>query len=229
MGDVLLRNMNRIDLKDLGKSVVVISPHDDDGIIGCGGILCDLSVAGVRTFVLILTDGSLGYSSVEQKRTIKETRREEAESAYKILRAEPFFLNFPDMNLKPFASWETPEGKDGAYKKVLRILRELRPESVFVPNPLDWHPDHKAAFDIGVSMSNLAAIAAVADFGEPIRLRHLFSYRVWDELAEVTHAHELSQTARKTKRKAISQFESQGNILDKVIVEFKEEPLQRLR
>jgi LmbE family N-acetylglucosaminyl deacetylase len=222
-------DMNQIDLKDLGKSVVVISPHDDDGIIGCGGIMHDLSLIGARTSVLIMTDGSLGYSSVKQKSTIKKTRRKEAESAYKILGAEPFFLDFPDMNLSSFACWETFDGKNGAYKRVLKILRKVRPETVFAPNSSDWHPDHKAAFDIGLSISNLAAIPAVADFGEPIDLNHLFSYRVWDDLVRVTHMHKLSQEARKTKRKSISEFKSQGDILDRLILQFEEELLQRLK
>lgn len=222
-------NMNQIKLEELGKSVVVVSPHDDDGVIGCGGILSDLSLASARTYVLIMTDGSLGYSSVEQKRTIKKTRHGEAESAYKILRAESFFLGFQDMNLKPFACWETLSGKDGAYKKVLKILREVRPETVFIPNHLDWHPDHKASFEIGSSIANLAATRAVADFGEPINLRHLFSYKVWEELDRKTHTYELSRKARKTKRKAISEFKSQVNILEEVTIEFRKEVLQELR
>jgi len=229
MGRVAFRNMNRIRLKDLGESVVVVSPHDDDGIIGCGGLLNDLSLTGVRTSVLIMTDGSLGYSSIEQKPTIQETRHREAQDAYRILSAELFFLDFPDMNLKPFASWETLDGKDGAYKRVLRILRELRPTTVFLPNPADWHPDHKASFDIGLSASNLAAIPVVADFGQPINLKHLFSYKVWDELNRITHVHTLSRDTQNSKRKAISEFKSQSDVLQIIVPELKKEFLQKLK
>jgi len=225
----MTRDVNQLDLKDLGKCVVVISPHDDDGIIGCGGIICDLSRIDARTYVLIMTDGSLGYSSVQQKTTIKETRRREAERAYKTLEADPYFLDFPDMNLRPYACWETLDGRNGAYKRALKILREVRPETVFVPNPSDWHPDHKAAFDVGLSTSKLAATPAVADIGEPIHLKHLFSYRVWDDLVEVTHTHKLSQEARKAKRKSILEFKTQADILDRLIVQFEKEPLQRLK
>ena len=224
-----ISSMSRIGLKGLGKSVTVISPHDDDGIIGCGGILNDLSLAGARIHVLIMTDGSLGYSTVEQKRTIKETRHREAVSAYGMLRAEPIFLDFPDMNLKSFATWETWDGKDGAYKRVLKILRELKPETVFIPNPSDWHPDHKASFDIGLSISNLARVPAAADFGEPISLRHLFSYKVWDELDRITHAHALSQAAERAKKTAISEFKSQQNVLGIVDMQFRKEFFRKLR
>ena len=229
MVEVSLGKMAQMQLEDLGKSIVVISPHDDDGIIGCAGILSDLSQKNARTYVLIMTDGSLGYSSVQEKSTIKETRRREAESAYKLVGAKPFFLDFADMNLKPYASWEMANGKDGAYKKVLKILREVRPKTVFIPNPLDWHPDHQASFDIGLSISNLAAVPAVADFGEPIDLGSIFCYKVWDELAKVTHTHKLSQQAQKTKASAISEFGSQRNILKGVTLELRKELFQKLK
>jgi LmbE family N-acetylglucosaminyl deacetylase len=221
--------MAQMQLDVLGKSVVVISPHDDDGIIGCAGVLSDVSHASGGTYVLIMTDGSLGYSSVQEKSTIKETRHREAESAYRLVGAKPLFLGFADMNLKPFASWETVNGKIGAYKKVLKILRELRPSTVFIPNPLDWHPDHQASFDIGLSIANLAAIPAAADFGEPIDLRSIYCYRVWDELAKVTHTYSLSQQAKKTKTSAISEFKSQSNVMERLRLQFRKELFQKLK
>jgi LmbE family N-acetylglucosaminyl deacetylase len=176
-----------------------------------------------------MTDGSLGYSSVEDKDTIKETRRREAENAYERIGAEPIFLGFADMNLRPFASWETATGRDGAYKKVLRILRQSRPRSVFIPNPADWHPDHQASYDVGVSIANLAAIPAVADFGKPIDLGYIFCYKVWDKLAKVTHTHRLSQRAQKIKSKAITEFRSQGDILNGLNLELRMELFQKLK
>jgi len=224
-----LATMVRMQLDGLGNSIVVISPHDDDGIIGCGGILHDLSQKHARTYVIIMTDGSLGYSSIQQKNSITRVRRREAESAYRLVGAKPFFLGFPDMNLKAFSSWQTVNGKDGAYKKVLKSLREVRPRTVFIPNPIDWHPDHQASYDIGLSISNLAATPAVADFGDPIDLRDIFFYKVWDKLAKVTHTHNLSRQAQKTKARAISEFESQQNILRNVTLEFGKERFQELK
>jgi LmbE family N-acetylglucosaminyl deacetylase len=221
--------MTLMKLEELGKSIVVISPHDDDGIIGCAGILADLKRKNIHTHALIMTDGSLGYSSVENKDAIRETRRREAEKAYERVGAEPIFLGFADMNLKPFACWETVSGRDGAYKKVLKILRQLRPRTVFVSNPGDWHPDHQASFDVGVSIANLAAVPAVADFGEPIDLGNIFCYKVWDKLTKVTHTHRLSQRAQETKSTEIAEFRSQGDILNMVNLELRMELFQKLK
>ena len=215
-------------LQALGKSVVVISPHDDDGIIGCGGLLSDLSHGNSRTCVLIMTDGSLNYRSTQEKDAIKEIRHREAESAYKLVQTKPFFLGFGDLNLKSYESWETSDGGDGAYKKVLKILRAVRPTTVFIPNPLDWHPDHQASYDIGLSMSRLATRPAAADFGKPIDLKNIFCYKVWDDLARVTDTHKPSQNAQKAKLRAMSKFASQRKVIKQLNVKPETETFQKL-
>jgi LmbE family N-acetylglucosaminyl deacetylase len=221
--------MKKLVLESIGGTLAVVSPHDDDGIIGTGGLIHNLSQRKIKTYVLIMTDGSLGYSKIEQKNNIRQIRREEAKKAYKMLGAVPYFLDFPDMNLTEFKCWEKTDGKEGAYQKTLRMLRSLRPETVLLPNPLDWHPDHRAAFDIGYSIANLASTSAVIDFGEPIELRHIASYKVWNELNKVTHYFELSEETQKIKEKALLKFKSQADILKSVVIEFKKEYFEFLK
>lgn len=221
--------MKKLSLEIIGRTLVAISPHDDDCIIGTGGLLYNMSQRKIKTYVLIMTDGSLGYSKIEQKNNIKQIRREEAQKAYKILGVTPYFLDYPDMNLVEFKCWEKSDGKEGAYQKILRMLRNLRPETVLIPNRLDWHPDHREAFEIGYSIANLAAGVAVIDFGEPIELRHIISYKVWNELKKTTHCFELSEETQKIKEKALSQFKSQADILKPVTIEFKKECFEFLK
>jgi len=220
--------MKKLVLESLGGTLAVVSPHDDDGIMGTGGLLCNLSQRKIKTYVLIMTDGSLGYSKIEQKNDIRQIRREEAKKAYKMLGATPRFLDYPDMNLTEFRCWEKSDGKEGAYQKTLRMLRNLKPETVLLPNPMDWHPDHKTAFDIGYSIAYLASTVAVIDFGEPIKLRHLASYKVWNGL-KATHYFELSEETQKIKEKALLQFKSQADILKNIPIEFKKEYFEFLK
>ena len=54
-----------------------ISPHDDDVIIGAG-LLIQLAVKeNVPVYILIVTDGSMGYCSAEEKDSITDIRRKE--------------------------------------------------------------------------------------------------------------------------------------------------------
>ena len=81
-------------LKDFGEHLVIISPHDDDAVLGAGGLIKARSELRLKTTVLILTDGSLGYSKPEEKDTIVETRKQETKKCYEMLGADVVFLDF---------------------------------------------------------------------------------------------------------------------------------------
>src|SRR6266851_2510254 len=69
------------DLK--GKTVLLISPHPDDDIIGCGGALAYLSGRENRLVVVFLTAGELGtFDPAARAETINGIRRKEAAAAY---------------------------------------------------------------------------------------------------------------------------------------------------
>ena len=55
-----------IDPAALGR-VVVVSPHDDDGNVGCGGLIQALPAPPL---VVVVTDGRLGYQDAAEKDTI---------------------------------------------------------------------------------------------------------------------------------------------------------------
>ncbi len=222
--------MKKIDLNNLGKTVAVICPHDDDGIIGCGGLLNKLSSKNIKTYVIIMTDGSLGYSNSDQKFKIVGIRKNEAEKAYNSLCVdEIIFLGFPDMSLHPYRCWKTPDRKEGAYFKLLKILREIKPDTIFIPNILDRHPDHQAANDIAsVCIYQLQGPVA-AELGKPVKLKHVFSYKVWDNLEKPTHIFEISSDDEKIKKNAILEFKSQGEILKSVDIDYEKEEFSLIK
>ena len=200
-------------MPDLGKHLVIISPHDDDAVLGAGGLIKAQSDLKKKTTVLVLTDGSLGYSTPEEKDTIVETRRQETKKCYEALGADVNFLDFPDMGLHPYRCWETPDGKGGAYKAVIRELRELGATALLIPNPVDRHPDHKAAYDIGQVAAFQAPEPVAADLGKPIELKHVFCYAVWNRLQEETHEHQLTAKQFAAKKDALAAYVSQAKII----------------
>ena len=42
------------------KTILVIAPHADDEILGCGGTIAQFTNLGHKVFVLIMTNASLG-------------------------------------------------------------------------------------------------------------------------------------------------------------------------
>src|SRR5262249_19026582 len=93
------------------KSIVVLAPHMDDEVLGCGGILRGHVLAGAHVTVVYMTDGRRGKPELYQQNLSKEDltreedhlvllRKEEAARAARIVGIqELLFLDYPDGNL----------------------------------------------------------------------------------------------------------------------------------
>ncbi len=120
-----------------GEKVLVLAPHMDDEVIGCGGTLARHVAAGADVTVIFLTDGRQGGQPAAQS-SLGATRKREAEQALRALGVNKLvFFDAPDGALT-----EQAAGLGGRLKEV---LRELKPELVYLPFFLEEHPDHRAA------------------------------------------------------------------------------------
>jgi LmbE family N-acetylglucosaminyl deacetylase len=131
-----------------------ISPHDDDVVLG-GGLMMQLAKReNVPVHIMIVTDGSMGYCSMEEKDTIVEIRKAETFACYESLgipRQNIHWLGFPDCQLTAFrgrrpAKKGEPaeiEGFNGLQNAFTYFLRKIRPTQVFLPTSNDLHPDHR--------------------------------------------------------------------------------------
>jgi LmbE family N-acetylglucosaminyl deacetylase len=177
-----------------------VSPHDDDVVLGAG-LAIQLAIhEGVPVHVLVVTDGSMGYCSPEEKDSIAAIREQETFDSIVALgvpRENIRFLGFPDCQLGHFAGRRLAAGEPSAIEGYTGLqnsftywLRQIRPTQVFVPTMNDLHPDHKvtneqlqislfhASGDIwpelGTPLGAVPAIHELAiycDFPEPPTLR----------------------------------------------------------
>jgi len=147
-----------------GENVLVISPHPDDEIIGCGGTLIKMIQEGSSVSVVQLTDGCntsafKDFSGPERK-TI---RLDEAKIVAKSIGfSELFFFNEVDSFLACT--------RDNV-EKLSGILNRLQPKAIFVPFINDPHPDHHAANEI-LSTSLQSCTLDLASV-------NIVSYEVW--------------------------------------------------
>lgn len=124
-------------------SALVLAPHYDDEVLGCGGLVRRLIEDGAAVRVLFLSDSAGGVEAgdptVGDPVTYRQRRRAEAAAAAEILgltgTAE---LGLPDGELGS-SSAELVEG-------VRAALLAQRPELLLVPSPLETTADHRAAF-----------------------------------------------------------------------------------
>ncbi|MBI4363204.1 MAG: PIG-L family deacetylase [Euryarchaeota archaeon] len=207
----------------LDRGVLVLAPHDDDGVLGAGGYLGDLRRRGAAVSVAVATDGALGYPRASMKSSIVGVREVEARRAYAhlgIRRGDIRFLRFPDMSLGAYLAWRAPGGRRGLYARLVSILRRVRPGVFLVPNPGDWHPDHRAAWEGARVAAIQAGEPVAADLGPPLGGLEVFMYGVWNPLARVSHLHRPSQGARGARGMALGEFRSQRRVVE----EFERRP-----
>jgi LmbE family N-acetylglucosaminyl deacetylase len=121
------------------RSVLVVAPHYDDEVLGCGGLLLQLQASGAALRVLFLTDGAGGVESIADRVAYAATRRAEAQRVGEILGlAGADHLDLPDGQLANRSA--------EIAAAVRRALLSSRPDLLLVPSPLEVTDDHRAAF-----------------------------------------------------------------------------------
>lgn len=120
-------------------SALIVAPHFDDEVLGCGGLAAQLAAAGSAVRVLFLTDGGGGVEAVEDRDAYRARRREEAGNAVRALGcAGCDVLDLPDGALDRHL--------DDAVQGLRRALLTQRPDLLLAPHPLEVTRDHQAAF-----------------------------------------------------------------------------------
>lgn len=119
--------------------ILVIAPHADDEIIGCGATIAKHISNGDKVFIIIATNASEGAPDLFSKDSIDLVRKE-AIKAHKLLGVEKtFFLDFPAPALNSY-----PEYKISL--KFNEVFKEVQPDTLYIPHPGDIHQDHKAIY-----------------------------------------------------------------------------------
>jgi LmbE family N-acetylglucosaminyl deacetylase len=120
-------------------SALVLAPHYDDEVLGCGGLAAQLASAGAAVRVLFLTDGGGGAEAVADRAAYGRRRREESGKACEILGlAGCDHLDLPDGALEHHL--------DAAAEGIRRAILTQRPGLLLAPSPLEVSRDHRAAF-----------------------------------------------------------------------------------
>jgi len=127
----------------LGENVLVLAPHPDDEIIGCGGLLTLHADQKRRVRVVVVTDGS----AAEAVTSADYVSRRESET-----RAGLESLGVTDVRFLRFADRSLSENSELLRSAISRELKELLPDLLLVTSPLELHPDHAALADTVISL-----------------------------------------------------------------------------
>jgi LmbE family N-acetylglucosaminyl deacetylase len=143
-----------------GKTIMIISPHPDDDIIGAAGALAYLSGHNNKVVTIFLTSGEVGtYDPALKPEKLRAIRMKEAAAAYKALGfsdAEQVWFGYPDDGLD-FAPLQEVR------QRLVKEIRKRKPDMVFALDPgatffrYHYH-DHRVAAIASVDALNSATL-----------------------------------------------------------------------
>jgi N-acetylglucosamine malate deacetylase 1 len=180
------------------RAIMVVGAHPDDAEIGMGGTIAALGAQGYRVTILDLTNGE------PTPMGSPERRREESEAAARTLGvARRITLPLPNRYLA-----DTVENR----MAVAEVIREVRPDILFIPYWVDAHPDHIAAERLAEAARFYAKLTKTEMRGEPhypSRVLHFFCthYRLHVDPAFIVDI--TDQIERKME--AVASYRSQFN------------------
>lgn len=144
------------------KKILVIAPHADDEVLGCGATIKKYSKNGEDVYICIVTKA---YTPDWTQQYI-DNRKKEIDSSVKILGVKKvYYLDLPTVKLDTVSQKELNDA-------ILRVVEEVKPEIVFIPFAGDINKDHRL-----VSEASLVALRPKPDF----YVRKVFYYEVLSE------------------------------------------------
>lgn len=135
---IALRAKLRPQLKVEGPTLIM-APHPDDEVLGCGGLIASLCEAGNPPHIVIMTGGGgalRGHASISEETVITERRKLTLNSAKYLGLPESniHFLDFTDGNISAKPTLEM--------ERLRKIIEVLQPQNIFVPHSGEGWPDH---------------------------------------------------------------------------------------
>ncbi|EIJ43321.1 putative LmbE-like protein [Beggiatoa alba B18LD] len=149
-------------------TILVLAPHPDDEVFGCGGAIMQHIAQGNTVRVIILTDGSAATTHADEdaRRAYIQLRQAESRQAAKHLGyGEPLFWEIPDRHLQVDSQ---------LIEKLRDFITTNQIQQIYAPSPAEIHPDHYACAQLALSLlAQLPITYIMYEIGMPLRPNQL--------------------------------------------------------
>jgi N-acetylglucosamine malate deacetylase 1 len=151
------------------KSALIISPHQDDETLGCGGVIALKRAQGIPVQVVFMTDGAASHiwHPQFQNGEIAPIRKQEALAALAILGVaadQVHFFDDQDGQLK----WLEASEQQDLVAQLSQLMQTAAPGEIYVTHRHDVSNDHEMTFKL--------VQAAIAASGLTV---DVFEYAIW--------------------------------------------------
>ena len=183
--------------------ILVIAPHADDEILGCGALMAKMAKEGKKVFVLVCTNASVGGPERFSIEEVDGIRAEAREAHASIGVEKTYFLELPAPALDAYPGYKVSLERS-------KVIAECEPDTVFIPHRGDSHKDHGRIHD--------AAMVACRPRGN-YKVKHVYAYEtlsetewgepIQSEMFVPTKFYSFTEEEFAEKLKAMSFFKSQ--------------------
>jgi len=148
---------------------LVIAPHQDDEVLGCGGLIAKKRLEGCPVHVAFITDGraSHPHHPTLTPADVATWRAKEAREALRKLGVESPAIHFLGATDATLASL-TPEQSSKLIYQLRALIENVRPDEIFAAYRKDGSSEHEAAF--------VLLQRSLQGYTRPFRL---YEYLVW--------------------------------------------------
>lgn len=177
--------------------IVIVAPHPDDEIIGCGGLITRLISQGNSPHIIIMTGGEGSHNGCcdTPKKDIVNARRHLTRNALAILGLSAKYLhelNFKDGNIN---------SDDAEVESLKRLITEINPQSIFVPHWGEGWRDHINTAKLIRNIINSSSILTKPKVWE--YCVWMWYYNVWRGL-DWKNCYKVAMTKEELSRKRVA-------------------------
>ncbi|WP_304634742.1 PIG-L deacetylase family protein [Pseudoalteromonas sp.] len=147
------------------KNLLVVAPHADDEILGCGGTIAKYIEAGKQVFVAVMTNASVGAPELFDTEAINVIRTEAKRSHALLGVIETIYYDFPAPQLEQYPQYKIASALN-------QLIREKNIDTLFIPHKGDLHLDHGVVY-------NACLVAARPVPGQSVK--NIFAYETLSE------------------------------------------------
>lgn len=121
----------------ISMNILIVAPHPDDEVLGCGGTIAKYVSQGHDVFVCVVTKGCEPLFAKDEVNKV----RQECHEADKFLGVrEIIFLDFPAAMLEKVERYKLNDA-------LVNTIQDIKPDVVYIPHRGDMQLDHKMVVD----------------------------------------------------------------------------------
>ncbi len=192
------------------KTALIIAPHLDDEVFGCGGLIHRMKQVSSRVFVLFMTNGTTAHfgngGSSSGKSRLLELEKVSAQFGFDdyhiAFEGDDFHLQLDQVAQRQLVH--------SIERGTPVSIESIKPDIVLTPLPNDYNQDHRATYEAAMT----ALRPASADYRHicPIVLGYELPYQQWNITATETSPAclvTLSEEEMAAKIRALELYSSQ--------------------